>query len=66
LGPDDVRQSDSVNTKDIKAENEYETKRLFTVLAAGLMLAGLMATAVAKAPKRKMTTSIPEEITTPD
>lgn len=29
-------------------------------------MAGVASTAVAKAPKMKMTTSIPEEITTPD
>ncbi|MHC4205124.1 MAG: hypothetical protein ACYSTT_10775, partial [Planctomycetota bacterium] len=43
-----------------------KTKQLFTAVLAGVMLAGLTATAGAKAPKMKMTTPIPEEITTPD
>jgi hypothetical protein len=43
-----------------------KTRQLFIVVVAGLMLAGLTATAAAEAPKMKMTTPIPEEITTPD
>jgi len=42
------------------------TKKLITLALAGLMVAALTATAGAKAPKMKMTTPIPKEITTPD
>jgi hypothetical protein len=41
---------------------EMKMKQLFTVVVGGLMLAGLTAMAVAKAPKMKMTTPIPEEL----
>jgi hypothetical protein len=42
-----------------------KTKQLFTVVVAGLMLAGLTATA-AEPPKMKMTTEVPEGVATPD
>jgi hypothetical protein len=50
----------------MKMEMKMKTKQLFTVVVTGLMMLGLTTTAGAKAPKMKMTTSIPEEIITPD
>jgi hypothetical protein len=43
-----------------------KTKQSFTVVVAGLMVAGLTATAVAEAPKMKMTTEVPDGIETAD
>jgi len=41
-------------------------KQLLTLALAGLMVAGLTATALAKTPKMKMTTEVPPGIATPD
>jgi hypothetical protein len=43
-----------------------KTKHLFTLALVGLMVTSLVATVWAKPPKMKMTTDIPEAITTPD
>ncbi|BHH84763.1 hypothetical protein [Desulforhopalus sp. 52FAK] len=43
-----------------------KTKKLITLALAGLMVSSLVETSWAKSPKMKMTTPIPEEITTPD